>query len=133
MAIRMEEQGHSSLGMYGRRLFVLFLLGSLHAYFLWYGDVLRYYAFCGMSLYFLRYKSPEFFLKLALGLFFLFFLMVLGEGVETYFLTGTDLENDLAEWNPPPESFQWFVEAFRGGFAEQFPVQFEMANGLAVG
>ena len=66
----MEEQGHSSLGMYGRRLFVLFLLGSLHAYFLWYGDVLRYYAFCGMGLYFLRYKSPEFFLKIGFWVIF---------------------------------------------------------------
>lgn len=41
-----------------RRMLLLLLIGSLHAYLLWQGDIIRYYALCGMALL-LLYRLPQ--------------------------------------------------------------------------
>lgn len=41
-------------GVYYRRLLWLFVIGMVHAYFIWYGDILVAYAICGLLLYPLR-------------------------------------------------------------------------------
>lgn len=38
-------------GVYYRRLLWLFVIGMVHAYFIWYGDILVAYALCGLLLY----------------------------------------------------------------------------------
>lgn len=52
---RAEARGTRSFaGVYYRRLLWLFVIGMLHAYFIWYGDILVAYALCGLLLYPLR-------------------------------------------------------------------------------
>jgi uncharacterized protein len=130
MTDRIEQRGFSSLSLYGRRLFFLFLFGLAHAYFLWFGDVLRYYAFCGFLVFFLRYKSPVLIIKLAVGLFTLYVVYLLIAGWDSYQLSGSALKNAIEGWNPSPEVAQIWLDAFRGGFGDQLPLQFEMANDL---
>ncbi|MBX3359221.1 MAG: DUF418 domain-containing protein [Phycisphaeraceae bacterium] len=45
-------------GLYYRRLMWLLLIGMLHAYLLWYGDILVAYALCGLLLYTFRGVRP---------------------------------------------------------------------------
>lgn len=45
-------------GVYYRRLLYLFLIGMLHAYLVWYGDILVAYAICGLLLYPVRHLRP---------------------------------------------------------------------------
>ncbi len=54
----------AALGMYVRRLLVLFLLGLLHILLLWPGDVLHMYALLGFALLFLRNASDRVILAL---------------------------------------------------------------------
>ena len=51
-ALQAERAGAvgEGLGRYGRRLFILFVIGFLHAYLLWWGDILRFYAILGLVL-----------------------------------------------------------------------------------
>ena len=66
MTSRREADGHGSAGAHYSRMCWLLLFGLLHAYLLWYGDILYSYAVCGFVLWPLR-KLPSWAL-LALGM-----------------------------------------------------------------
>lgn len=55
---RAAAKGQEIAGMYLRRLFVLFIIGILHAIFLWHGDVLHDYALIGVVLLAIR-NAPK--------------------------------------------------------------------------
>jgi uncharacterized protein len=57
-AERAIRSGHSPARLFYRRMFVLLLIGLVHAYLVWDGDILVTYALCGMLLYPLRRLSP---------------------------------------------------------------------------
>jgi len=59
MAGRAEAAGRSFRGVWYRRLLWLLLIGLIHAYFIWWGDILFSYAICGLVLYRLRNWSPR--------------------------------------------------------------------------
>ena len=54
------------IAQYGRRLAILLLIGWVHAWFLWWGDILRFYAVIGTFLLLLRNKSDRVLLATAL-------------------------------------------------------------------
>ena len=56
---RLETRGRPSLGLHYRRMFVLMMFGLLHAYFLWFGDILVHYSMCGLLLYPFRKLSSK--------------------------------------------------------------------------
>ena len=53
------KQKPGFIAQYSRRLAILFVIGWAHAYFLWYGDILRFYACLGALLLLLRNKSDR--------------------------------------------------------------------------
>ena len=56
---RAEEQGRSFGRIYYRRVYILLLIGMVHAYAIWEGDILVLYAICGFALYpFRRLPGP---------------------------------------------------------------------------
>jgi len=54
---RAEEKGIDFRRYFLVRMLLLFIIGSLHAYLLWFGDIIRDYAICGTALL-LVYKWP---------------------------------------------------------------------------
>ena len=54
------------IAQYGRRLAILFLIGWVHAWFFWWGDILRFYAVLGAFLLILRHQSDRALLATAL-------------------------------------------------------------------
>ena len=65
---RAVSSGKKFKGIYYRRIFWLLLIGAVHAYFFWYGDILFTYAICGLILYPFRRRSAG--LLIILGLVF---------------------------------------------------------------
>lgn len=59
MGERAESRGRSPRGSFYRRQFWLLLIGLLHAYLLWAGDILFSYAVCGMIAYPFRRRSAR--------------------------------------------------------------------------
>lgn len=67
LAERVEGRGGSPAGVYYRRILWLLLIGLLHAYALWWGDILVTYAQCGLLLYLFRRRSARALVALGLG------------------------------------------------------------------
>src|SRR5688572_26627844 len=62
---RAEERGDQTASLFKRRLFWLLVIGLLHAYLLWAGDILSVYALMGFVLILFRRKTNEALLKWA--------------------------------------------------------------------
>lgn len=78
---RAESSGARPARLHCRRMGWLILFGLLHAYLLWYGDILYAYGMCGLFVYFFRHKSPRTLLLSALVLAMIGSLVAIGLGL----------------------------------------------------
>jgi uncharacterized protein len=74
---RAGSRGASLRGVYYRRIFWLLVIGAIHAYLSWYGDILFLYAECGLFLYLFRNRTPRTLLALGVALMLLIVPLVL--------------------------------------------------------
>lgn len=58
MSDRCEQTGRSAIDLHTRRMFGLLLIGLVHAYVFWAGDILVSYAIVGMIVFWFRRLSP---------------------------------------------------------------------------
>ncbi len=68
MAQRAAERSASIARIYYRRIFWLLVIGLVHAYLIWYGDILVLYAVCGAALFLFRRRRPATLIALGLAL-----------------------------------------------------------------
>jgi uncharacterized protein len=132
-AERREAAGANPAALHYRRMAILLLIGLVHAYLIWYGDILFVYAVCGMAVYPLRRLSPRVLLTLGIVLLvvgplieIVFFMIpaMLGAGGDA---VGPSIEAIVAE----------DLAAFRGPWIEQLQMRaryaFEVQTlGLAI-
>lgn len=118
---RLEARGQGSLGLHYRRMGWLAAFGLIHAYALWYGDILVTYAVTGMVAYAFRGLAPrwQFMLGAASLLPPLLLVLLLQAGVA--FLPEELRRPLMAEWQPDAEALALEVAAYRGGWLEQMP------------
>jgi uncharacterized protein len=69
------------MGVYYRRIFWLLVIGAIHAYLIWPGDILVLYGECGLILYRFRNKTPR--TLITLGVTFMLIIIPLVVGVGT--------------------------------------------------
>lgn len=130
MAERAAATGRSAAGLHFRRMFWLMLFGLLHAYLLWYGDILFLYGVCGLAVYWLRKLRP--------GFLFVAGLLFLGVGTGISLLSGWSMpywpDEQLAEiamdWQPSPDVVEAEVAAYRGGWRQQMAHRVPAAIGF---
>ncbi len=68
MADRAARRGASVRGVYYRRTLWLLVFGLIHGYLIWFGDILFFYAICGLLLYPLRRLPPRWLIGLGVAL-----------------------------------------------------------------
>jgi uncharacterized protein len=120
MTSRIEAQGRRPGPIYYRRTFWLLVFGLLHAYLIWYGDILVLYAVCGFAVYLMR-KQP------ARRLLITGMLMIaVGSGISLFFGWSMrfwppgEIEKFTGDmWLPPKEELAAEVAAYRGGWLDQ--------------
>jgi uncharacterized protein len=118
--ILFTERSPSPLKFHYRRNFWLLIFGLIHAYFLWYGDILVTYAICAFFIYPLRNLS----LRKLFILSFLFLsipsIFYLFTGLSLSYIPQEVIEQDfLPSWNPGSEMIAAEIAAYQGGWLEQ--------------
>lgn len=131
-------------GVYYRRLGVLLCFGIVHAFCIWYGDILLSYALCGTLLYPMRKLAPKWLIIIAIVFLAIGTLINMGMGG---MLTWMENQSNAAQakldagqtlspeeqqmfdvWTGPqgpnagsrPEAIEAEVAAHRGGWATSF-------------
>jgi uncharacterized protein len=102
-----------------RRMALLLGVGLLHAYLLWYGDILTFYALCGMLVYVARRWRPRVLLGLGLALLVVPFLIF---AAIQYFLPEfpPDVRREFEQsWSPDAEAVEKELSDYRGSYGEQ--------------
>lgn len=130
LSSRVEARGQSATGVHYQRMFWLIVFGLLHAYLLWWGDILFLYGICGLVVYLFRKLSPRKLLVLGLltiavsSALFLFF------GWSMQFWPPEALEELTQDWQPTLERTAEEVAIYQGGWLEQMnhrvPKSFEL-------
>ncbi len=122
-ATRASGRTGRSAALHYRRMFWLLVFGLMHAYLIWYGDILVLYAICGMLIYPLRRFGAR--TLSVLG------LLVVGVAAVFMFAGGMSIDTwppeAVAEmrdfWSPDAAKLAAEFEAFRGGWLAQMPLR----------
>jgi uncharacterized protein len=80
MMERAEARGERYAGVWYRRNFWLLLIGAMHGYLLWFGDILYHYALMGMLIFLFRRRTPRTLIVVACGLLPIGMLMAVAGG-----------------------------------------------------
>lgn len=115
LGARATATGRSLTPLFLRRIGLLAVFGILHAYLLWFGDILWTYALCGLAIYPLRKLPTGWILGLGIGLF-LFgaaTTAVTGYGFEFVKDTAHEAQAALDSGGTPTELQQGMLEAWR--------------------
>jgi uncharacterized protein len=93
--MRAEQKGRNFAPLFLRRLGVLALLGAIHGFGLWYGDILLIYAILGVPLFLLRKLTPQ--TLVALSGICVLILVILASGCGSIQVLTTNMESPWSE------------------------------------
>lgn len=129
MSRHRDAAGLPVAGLHYRRMFWLLIFGLIHAYVIWYGDILVPYAICGMFVFWVRNWSPRRLLAAGLALFIFGSLMhaLFGLGAQFSAETAEAMRSDSVA--APGEQAKE-IEAYRGAWVEHFPHRMQGALGF---
>ncbi len=116
---RAAARGLSPARIHYARMLVLLLFGLIHAYALWYGDILYGYACCGLLLFPLRKLRPTF--QLVLGVLMIAMVTVISMAVMSE--APVPLLGNLTDWNynllNGVGGNDYELAVYRGGWLQQ--------------
>ncbi len=123
MTSRAESHSGRSAALHYRRMFWLLAFGLVHAYLIWYGDILVLYAVCGFVVYPFRRRKPL--TLLVLGLLALSVGAALGiaAGLAVSAAPPEAQHEIVGFWAPDPATVQSEIDAFQGGWLAQMPMR----------
>jgi uncharacterized protein len=103
MSERADARGAALRGVYYRRVLWLIVIGLIHSYLIWDGDVLVSYGQCGLLLYLFRRKSPKTLIIVGLACTLILVPLVLGIGAAIDYMkhTAARVEAKLKEGQQP--------------------------------
>jgi len=115
-----ECSGARASRLHYRRVVWMILFGLLHAYLLWYDDILYAYGMCGLFVYLFRRKSPTTLVTSSLVLAAIGSLIPIGLGLfwVPHWSPQTEA-NFIEEWQPSPQLVDEELAAYRGSWIDQ--------------
>jgi len=120
---RAEAKGRRVLKLHYRRTFWLLVIGLLHAYLLWSGDILVPYALCALVVVLFRKWSPTVLAVVGLVVIAISSLIYLFFHISVPFMPPEGYDSMLQSWQPSPEVVNHEVTALQGGWLEQMSIR----------
>jgi len=116
---RAVAKGRKTAGLHYRRTGWLLLIGLIHAYILWHGDILVCYAMCALIVFLFRNASPK---KLLIGGLcvisvssFLYLMM----GSSMHYWDPESVRHLMESWKPGTDLVAEEIAVYQGSWAEQ--------------
>lgn len=119
MTGKIEARGESARRFHYRRTMWLIVIGLLHAYLLWYGDILFTYGLCALIVYLFRKLPPQTLLVLGLASLAFASLLFIFFGFSIRFWPPEAISNSMENWKPGLERVAWELEIYRSGWLDQ--------------
>lgn len=94
---RFEAKKNKFGSFYYRRIFWLLIIGLVHGYLIWHGDILVTYAICGLLLFLFRRRSPRFLIIFAIIFFSIGMFLQFGSGIQFQWLKSAAVEVEQAQ------------------------------------
>jgi len=130
MTGRAEAMGVSPRGLHTRRSIWLIVIGLLHAYLLWYGDILFTYGVCALIVFAGRKASPKKLIVIGLILFSVAFVLFMFFGFSLQFWPEENRAESLQNWLPTAGQVAEELAAYRGTWLEQMSQRIPSAIAL---
>ncbi|HJU43507.1 MAG TPA: DUF418 domain-containing protein [Vicinamibacterales bacterium] len=127
MSTRVQERGVSAARLHYRRMAWLLIFGLLHAYAIWYGDILVLYAICGSVVFLCRRWRPR--TLVVVGVLVLAVEPVLMRlAVASIASAPPEAVQEIRDfWEPSAALLQQEIAAFQGGWLSQMPKRIQYA------
>jgi uncharacterized protein len=129
-AERLESRGVRAAPLHYRRTFWLLVIGLLHAYLVWSGDILVTYAFCSALVFVVRRRSARALLAAGLTLLAAGSAISVLSGLSLPYWPADEVESLMRDWHPTAAQVQPEVDAYRGSWGEQMAARVPGALGL---
>jgi uncharacterized protein len=121
MTTRAEESGVKPARFHYRRMAWLLVFGLMHAYLLWHGDILVFYAVCGMVIYPARRLRARTLTVLGITMLGIGSAIMLAGGLTMPTWGADEIADWQRFWNPPSAEIAAETSAFQGGWLSQQP------------
>jgi uncharacterized protein len=119
VSARAVARGYSAAAIHYRRTFWLLVIGLLHSYLLWDGDILVSYGLCALVVFLFRKLRPVPLLILGAVAFSVSSLIYAFFGWSIGFWPPEAIENTMAIWRPTTDAVAKELAAFRGPWTGQ--------------
>ena len=123
IAGRAEDKGLKAWSVHGRRNLWLVLFGLMHAYLLWYGDILVAYGICGLIVFGFRNARPRRLLIAGLLIVSVASLLYLSFGYSMQYWPEDAIVNLMRSWTPDAEHIAEEIAAYQGGWLGQMSIR----------
>jgi uncharacterized protein len=121
MTSRAEARGVRPARLHYRRMFALLIFGLIHAYLIWYGDILVLYAVCGSIVFLFRRLRPGWLLAIGIVVLSVESVFMIGAGA-TIASAPAEVQQEIRDfWAPSAALLQQEIAAFQGGWLAQMP------------
>ena len=116
---RAEAKSRSAASLHYRRTLWLFIIGMMHAYLLWQGDILVPYALCALLAFVFRKFSPKKLLIIGMIVISVSSILYLLFGWSMQFWPTEVIEGNRAGWMPGAEIIEKELAAMQGNWLAQ--------------